>query len=67
MRPEEAIQAHFAFAGEARSRGAYVSSEAIGGTAVATTVRVGNGKTIDHGRTIRGGEGSDGRLLPSRL
>jgi len=44
--PEEAIAAHFAFASEARARGAYVASEAIGGTAAATTVRVRDGKTM---------------------
>lgn len=44
--PEEAIRAHFAFADEARARGAYVFSEAIGGTAAATTVRVRDGKTM---------------------
>jgi hypothetical protein len=46
VRPEEAIREHFAFAAEARGRGAYVASEAIGGTAVATTVRVDNGRTL---------------------
>lgn len=44
--PEAAIREHFAFADAARARGAYVSSEAIGGTAVATTVQVGTGKTV---------------------
>jgi len=44
--PEEGIGAHFAFAREARAKGAYVASEAIGGTAVATTVRVRDGKTM---------------------
>ena len=44
--PEVAIREHFAFADEARRRGAYVASEAIGGTAVATTVRVRDGKTM---------------------
>jgi len=44
--PAEAIGAHFAFAKEARARGAYVSSEAIGGTAVATTVRIRDDKTM---------------------
>ena len=44
--PEEAIREHLAFADELRGRGAYVLSEAIGGTAVATTVRVHNGKTM---------------------
>jgi len=44
--PEEGIKAHFAFAKEARSRGAYVCSEAIGGTAVATTVRVRERETM---------------------
>src|SRR5712692_904158 len=43
---EEAIQAHFDFAEEARARGAYIASEAIGGTAAATTVRVRDGKTM---------------------
>jgi hypothetical protein len=43
---EEAIGAHFAFSDEARSRGAYVASEAIGGAAVATTVRVDDGKAL---------------------
>jgi hypothetical protein len=42
--PDVAIQRHFAFADEARGRGAYVASEAIGGTTVATTVRLHNGK-----------------------
>lgn len=44
--PEQAISAHFDFAKEARARGAYVTSEAIGGTGVATTVRVRDGKTM---------------------
>ena len=44
--PEQAIGEHFAFAHEARAGGAYVASEAIGGTAVATTVRVRDGKTM---------------------
>ena len=43
---EEAIRRHFAFAAEARARGAYVFSEALGGTAAATTVRVRDGKTM---------------------
>jgi len=46
MTPEEAIAAHFAFAKEARVRGSYVASEAIGGTAVATTVRVRDGNRV---------------------
>ena len=44
--PDDGIGAHFALAKEARARGAYVTSEAIGGTAVATTVRVRVGKVI---------------------
>ena len=44
--PEEGIGAHFAFSKEARSRGAYVTSEAIGGAAVATTVRVRDGRAM---------------------
>jgi len=46
MSPEEGIACHFAFAKEARARGAYVSSEAIGGAGAATTVRVRNGKPV---------------------
>lgn len=46
MTPEDTIREHFAFADEARARGAYVFSEAIGGTAAATTVRVRDGKTM---------------------
>jgi len=44
--PEEMIREHFAFTDQARARGAYVSSEAIGGTVAATTVRVRDGKTM---------------------
>ena len=44
--PEEAIKEHFAFADSARAKGAYVASEAIGGTAAATTVRVRDGRTM---------------------
>ena len=44
--PGEAIKAHFAFADDARAKGAYVASEAIGGTAVATTVRTRDDKTV---------------------
>lgn len=44
--PEVAIREHFTFADEARSRGAYVCSEAIGGSATATMVRVRDGKTM---------------------
>ncbi len=46
MTPEEAIAAHFAFAKDVRAKGAYVASEAIGGTAVATTVRVRDGSSV---------------------
>ena len=44
--PEEAIREHFAFTAEARERGAYVLSEAIGSASAATTVRVRGGKTM---------------------
>lgn len=44
--PQEEMGAHFAFANEARARGVYVASEAIGGTAGATTVRVRDGKVV---------------------
>jgi hypothetical protein len=44
--PDVAIQEHFRFADDARKRNAYVASEAIGGTAVATTVRAENGKAL---------------------
>jgi len=46
MSPEDTIREHFAFADAARARGAYVFSEAIGGTAAATTVRVRDGQTM---------------------
>jgi hypothetical protein len=46
MSPEEGIRAHFEFTKRARAGGAYVYSEAIGGTAAATTVRVRDGKTM---------------------
>jgi len=44
--PEEVIGEHFAFAHKARARGAYVCSEAIGGAAAATTLRIRDGKTV---------------------
>lgn len=44
--PDVVIQEHFAFAREARARGAYVCSEAIGGSSNATTVRVRDGKAL---------------------
>ncbi len=44
--PAVAIEEHFAFAREARSRGAYVCSEALGGASNATTVRVRDGQTM---------------------
>jgi hypothetical protein len=44
--PEEVIQEHFAFARQARKRGSYVFSEAIGGAATATTVRVRDDKPV---------------------
>ena len=40
------MSAHFAVAGKARERGAYICSEAIGGRANATTVRVREGKAL---------------------
>ena len=40
------MDAHFAVWREAKERGAYLSSEAIGGTENATTVRVRDGKTL---------------------
>ena len=43
---EDVIGEHFAFAQVARERGAYVSSEALGGASNATTVRVRDGKTL---------------------
>ena len=46
LTPGEAIREHFAFTEEARARGAYVFSEALGGAAAATTVRVRDGKTM---------------------
>ncbi|MEX1255259.1 MAG: YciI family protein [Dehalococcoidia bacterium] len=43
---EDVIAEHFAFAQVARERGAYVSSESVGGGSNATTVRVRDGKTL---------------------
>jgi len=43
---DDAIKAHFAFANEVRAKNAYVFSEALGGTAAATTVRVRDGKRM---------------------
>jgi hypothetical protein len=43
--PEDVMERHFAVADEARSKNAYVCSEAIGGTEDAVTVRVRGGKT----------------------
>ena len=40
------MDAHFAVWREAKERGAYLTSEAIGGTENATTVRVRDGKTL---------------------
>jgi len=40
------MEAHFAVAEEARRRNAYVTSEAIGGTGNATTVRVRDGEAL---------------------
>src|SRR4249919_3244036 len=43
---EDVIEEHLAFAREARARGAYVCSEAIGGAAAATTLRIRDGKIV---------------------
>ena len=42
--PEDVMERHFAVADDARSRNAYVASEAIGQTENSTTVRVRDGK-----------------------
>lgn len=44
--PPDIIDHHLAVWREARDRGAYVTSEAIGGTENATTVRVRDGKAL---------------------
>jgi hypothetical protein len=44
--PTDLMERHFALAADARERGAYLTSEAIGGTENATTVRVRNDQTI---------------------
>jgi hypothetical protein len=44
--PEGLMDAHFRVYEEATNRGAYIVSEAIGGTANATTVRVRDGKAL---------------------
>ena len=43
---DEIMGAHYAVADRARSRNAYIASEALGGRANATTVRVREGKTM---------------------
>jgi hypothetical protein len=43
---EVVMKEHFAFGDEARARGAYVCSEAVGGGSVATTVRVREGMAM---------------------
>jgi hypothetical protein len=40
------MAAHFAVADKARSRNAYIHSEAVGGRANATTIRIRDGKTL---------------------
>ena len=44
--PADVMERHFALADDARKRKAYVTSEAIGGTENATTVRVRNGEAL---------------------
>lgn len=44
--PPDLMERHFAVADEARKRNAYVTSEAIGDTQNATTVRVRSGQTL---------------------
>jgi len=44
--PPDVMEQHFAVWRRARERNAYVTSEAIGGTEGATTVRVRNGKAL---------------------
>ena len=44
--PPDVMDRHFAVWREAKTRGAYLTSEAIGGTDGATTVRVRDGKTM---------------------
>jgi hypothetical protein len=43
---DEIMSAHHAVAATARSRDAYICSEAVGGRANATTVRIRDGKTL---------------------
>jgi hypothetical protein len=43
---QDVIAEHFAFAMAARERGAYVSSESVGGASNATTVRIRDGRTL---------------------
>lgn len=44
--PADVMERHFALAADARKRGAYLTSEAIGGTENATTVRARNGDAV---------------------
>lgn len=43
---DDIMSAHHAVADKARERGAYICSEAVGGRANATTVRIRDGKTL---------------------
>ena len=49
-----------------RDSGVLVAAEALQPVATATTVRVRNGKVVDHGRPVRGDERAARRLLPAR-
>jgi hypothetical protein len=44
--PDDLMERHFAVARDARSKNAYICSEAIGGTENATTIRVRGGKVM---------------------
>jgi hypothetical protein len=44
--PRDILEQHFTFWREAQARGAYVTSEALGGTENATTVRVRKGRAL---------------------
>ena len=44
--PQDVMRQHFALLAKARERGGYICSEALGGTANATTVRLRQGKAL---------------------
>ena len=57
---------YFAFTEDIKKNGHYHAGEALQPVGTATTVRVRNGKTVDHRRSLCRDQGAAGRLLPHR-